>query len=207
MSATRPPAFDDRFSTPIEASRRGAHRARPKPVSAGLPVLAGAGVILLVLGGSYVVFKGGDSVSDSSSNRAAAAAVDDADPTASATKGGAAAPPASDGGGDSTPATKSAGAAKVDKTIPLKVLNSGTVNGLARRKGVDLEGAGWTVSKTGNPSAGDRGLATTKIYYGPASTKATANALKKELGYGNLVHNTSVASANLIVVVLGKDAE
>src|SRR3954451_7681145 len=83
MSATRPPAFDDRFSTPIEASRRGAHRARPKPASAGLPIVAGIAVVLLVLGASYVMLKGGPS--ESNSNLAAASAVDgEPDSTASA---------------------------------------------------------------------------------------------------------------------------
>src|SRR3954465_6199087 len=88
MSATRPPAFDDRFTTPIEASRRGAHRARPKPASAGLPVVAGIAVVLLVLGGAYVMLKGGGGVSDSNSNLAAASAVDD-DPKATPTATGA----------------------------------------------------------------------------------------------------------------------
>jgi LytR cell envelope-related transcriptional attenuator len=210
MSATRPPAFDDRFSTPIEASRRGAHRARPKPVSAGLPVIAGAGVILLVLGGGYVALKGGNGVSDSSSNRAAAGAVDDDGPTSTSTKK-AAAPPASAGNSknDSTDDSSKGDAAapKADKSIPLTVLNSGTIKGLAARKGESLKADGWTIERTGNPQPGDRGLATSKIYYGSSATKDTATALQKELGYGNLVRNSAVAGSNKIVVVLGRDAE
>lgn len=208
MSATRPPAFDDRFSTPIEASRRGAHRARPKPVSAGLPVIAGAGVILLVLGGGYVVFKGGNSVSEGSSNRAAAGAVDDdSGPTSTATKKASA--PAADTGtkNNSGGGSGKADAPKADKSIPLTVLNSGTIKGLAARKGDALAADGWTIERTGNPQAGDKGLATSKIYYGSSATKETATALQKELGYGNLVRNSAVAGSNKIVVVLGRDAE
>src|SRR6187551_1291706 len=87
MSATRPPAFDDRFSTPIEASRRGAHRARPKAVSAGLPVLAGVAVVLLVMGGGYVMLKGNGG-SSSNANLAGAGAVED-NPAPSGSKGAA----------------------------------------------------------------------------------------------------------------------
>jgi hypothetical protein len=216
VSATRPPAFDDRFTTPIEASRRGAHRARPKPVSAGLPIVAGIAVVLLVIGGVYAVI--GGNKSSSSGNQAAASALNNPDSTAtakssggasgkatssaqaSATAAGAASDPTDTGG---TPA-RSGATGTVNRDVNLVVLNSVTVQGLARRAQTALESTGWTVKRTGNSI--NRDLAVSKIYYGRAADKATALALKKDLGFGTSVFDSSVAT-NGIVVVLGADAE
>lgn len=210
MSATRPPAFDDRFSTPIEASRRGAHRARPKPAAAGLPVVAGIAVVLLVLGGAYVMLKGGGGVSDANSNLAAASAVD-SDPTATASAGTttAAAQPADS---PAASATRPAGTAKVNRDIRFKLLNSTSIAGLAKRVKGDLEADGWTVADQDTGNSINRGLATTKIYYGRAGTKATALALKKDLGFGTVVRDASTLTASDLttsdlVVVLGADAQ
>jgi hypothetical protein len=182
MSATRPPAFDDRFSTPIEASRRGAHRARPKPASAGLPVVAGIAVVLLVLGGAYVMLRGGGGVSDSNSNLAAASAV-----------------------------TAAAAPAKVDRDIRFKLLNSTSVAGLAKRVKTDIEADGWTVADEDTGNSRNRGLPVTKIYYGRAKTKATAQALRKDLGFGTVVRDAGALTASGLTtsdlaVVLGNDA-
>jgi LytR cell envelope-related transcriptional attenuator len=206
MSATRPPAFDDRFSTPIEASRRGAHRARPKAVSAGLPVLAGVGVVLLVMGGGYVMLKGNGG-NASNSNLAGAGAVEDNPvPSKSAAGAGqATTPPSAEGDAPASPDEESdAPGAKVDKDIDVEVLNSGKVSGLAKKLGSKLENKDWTVDRTGDSR--ERGLATTRIYYGKASAKATAEALQEEIGFGKLVKNSGVAGSGL-VVVLGRDAE
>ena len=216
MSATRPPAFDDRFSTPIEASRRGAHRARPKPASAGLPVVAGIVVILLVLGGGYVMLKG-RGTDDTNSNLAAASAVpgDDDDPKATATAGASktTAPAAAETEPAAT-ATKGNGAGtggKVNRDIRFKLLNSTSVAGLAKRVKADLEGDGWTVADSDTGNSRNRGLAVTKIYFGRPGTKATAQALKKDLGFGTVVRDASALTASDLTisdlaVVLGADA-
>lgn len=210
MSATRPPAFDDRFSPPIEASRRGAHRARPKPASAGVPVAAGAAVILLVLGGGYVMLKGGGGVSDSNANLAAASAVD-AEAKASASPGAAATSAAADS--DEEPdATATKTAAKVDRDVRFKLLNSTSISGLAKRIKTGLEDDGWTIADEDTGNSINRNLSTTKIYYGKASTKATAQALKKDLGFGTIVKDASTLTASDLttsdlVVVLGEDAD
>ena len=209
MSATRPPNLDDRFSTPIEASRRGAHRARPKPASAGLPVVAGVAVVLLVLGGGYVVLKGGGGVSDSDSNLTAASAIDE-DPQSTATA--KASTPA--GGASKSPdaaVPSKAATAEVDRDIRLKVLNSTAIKGLALRVRANLVTDGWKVADEDTGNSLNRGLATTKIYYGRAGTKATALALKKDLGFGTLVRDASALTASDlttsdIAVVLGTDA-
>jgi hypothetical protein len=219
MSATRPPAYDDRFTTPIEASRRGAHRARPKPVASGLPVIAGIAVVLLVVGGVYTVVSGNKS--GPSSNLAAASALDnDPDSTATAKASAAATAKATasaqspaavasstddDSSDETTPANSgSAATGAVNHGVNLVVLNSVPVQGLAKRAQTSLESNGWTVKRTGNST--NRGLATTKVYYGRSADKGTATSLKNDLGFGTLVFDSSVAT-NGIVVVLGSDAE
>ena len=205
MSATRPPAFDDRFTTPIEASRRGAHRARPKPVSAGLPIIAGIAVVLLVLGGAYTLLSPG---SNSSPNVAVADPGDDtgADPTtkASATKAGSA-PAKTTDKADAASTTKAAAGGDVDRGIALKVLNSVSTSGLAKKVVAEkIEPKGWKVGSTGNSL--NRNLDVTKIYYGKDANKDTADAMKADLGFGTVVKDTGVAG-NGLVVVLGHDAE
>jgi LytR cell envelope-related transcriptional attenuator len=224
MSATRPPAFDDRLSTPIEASRRGAHRARPKPVSSGLPLIAGVVVVLLVIGGAYTLLSS-DRTKSSSGNVSAAVGDDDqttAPNKSPAAAGGAATSPAAVTGQASAAASPSttpsalpspsdasgpgsAGGrgAVVDRSVNLAVLNSITVQGLAKRVQSRLEAAGWHVSRTGNST--NRNLSTSKVYYATTSQKATATALVGDLGYGIAVKDASVASKGL-VVVLGQDS-
>jgi LytR cell envelope-related transcriptional attenuator len=198
MSATRPPAFDDRFTTPIEASRRGAHRARPKPASATLPVLAGIAVVLLVIGGVYAVLNGTDSGSGVS------AAETGSSPSASAaapnkTSSSAAKPPAS---ADATSAAAT-GDTAVDHNVTLAVLNSISVQGLALQVKTKLDGKGWNVARTGNSK--NKNLPATKVYYAKTSLKSTAEAMVQDLGYGQIVKDSVVAKGGL-VVVLGQDA-
>jgi LytR cell envelope-related transcriptional attenuator len=201
MSATRPPAFDDRFTTPIEASRRGAHRARPKPVSATLPVLAGIAVVLLVVGGVYAVLNG---TNESSGSTVAAAE----DPGPSASAGVGAAVPTKGSQATQTPQTsaptsEAATGADVNRGVNLVVLNSVPVKGLAAKVKTKLEGAGWSVSRTGNSN--NKNLPTSKVYYAKSSLKSTAEAMVKDLGYGEVSKDAVVAKAGL-VVVLGQDA-
>jgi hypothetical protein len=202
MSATRPPTFDDRFATPVEASRRGAHRARPKPISAGLPVLAGIAVVLLVVGGVYFVFLRGHGGSPSSNNMAAAPTSTMPAATSGAGAAGATAGPTGMGGATSTSASAGTGTG-VNHSVSLAVLNSVPVQGLAKRVKTKLAPNGWTVTRTGNSNS--KNLPATKIYYGQPALKSTAQALAQDLGYGQLVRDPAVATTGL-VVVLGQDA-
>ena len=198
MSATRPPAFDDRFTTPIEASRRGAHRARPKPVSATLPVLAGIAVVLLVVGGVYAVLNGTNNNSGPTVSAAEG-------PSPSATvSGGAAAPKTTGATQPSQSSATSTGTGTVNRGANLVVLNSVPVQGLAAKVKTKLEGVGWTVARTGNSN--NKNLPTSKVYYGKNSLKATAEAMVQDLGYGEIAKDSIVAKKGL-VVVLGQDAQ
>jgi hypothetical protein len=223
MSQTRPPAFDDRFTTPIEASRRGAHRARPKPVSTGLPIVAGIAVVLLVVGGVYAVVGGHKNDTNSKSSLAAASALNNdpdvtatgkAKATAQASATQSAQAPATSTDGDPSASTSTGdtnAGGTVNRNVELVILNSVSVHGLAAKVQSSVESDGWTVTRTGNSR--QRNLSTTKIYYGKSSTKDTATGLQKDLGFGNTIFDSSVVSTALkgssggVVVVLGQDSE
>jgi len=213
MSTTRPPAYDERTTSTTEASRRGAHRARVKPVVAGLPVVAGVLIMLAVAGGGYAVFGPGNSSSPSASVEAASPG-NDTTATVPASAGASAAattpaqattPAAPATTRPSTPAaTTGSEGGTVDRSVSLVVLNSVPVQGLAKRVAANLQPDGWTVSRTDNSI--QKNLATTKVYYGTKATKATAQALAKDLGFGTVIADPSVAKNGGIVVVLGQDA-
>jgi hypothetical protein len=206
MSTTRPPAFDDRFATPVEASRRGAHRARPSALTTVLPVAAGLAVVSLVGFGAWAL-TGQDS---NSGTVAAASTASPARNTAAAvvpspslrqqspTSAAPSTPPSSS---PASPATTSAGAA--GRTLPVVVLSSVTTQGLAKRQAQTLEHAGWTVSRTGNATL--RNLSTTRVYYATSTDKPAAQLLLSDLGYGVLMRSATIA-ANGLTIVLGTDA-
>lgn len=218
MSTTRPPMHDDRSTgstSSAEASRRGAHRARTKALSAGLPVLAGIAVILLVVGGIYVVLGNRGSSPASDDTTVAAEPTPTASlPSSGATTAPSAGTPATSAPADSEPeesttttsaASEPAGnAGDIDKSINVVVLNSTGVKGLASRGESALTSKGWNVTRTGNSI--NKGLSTTKIYYGDADNQATAEAVQTALGYGQVFQDSSVTRTG-VTVVLGHDAE
>ena len=209
MTATRPPGYDDRSAAPVEASRRGAHRARPKPIAAILPVLAGVVVVLLVIGAVYTVI-GSKSDSPAKNSAAEKALEDEANSTANpessakATKGGKASSDASPSADGSAGSGGAGGGSKVDKTIPVRVLNSIAVSGLAHTYADKIAAKGWTIDGTDNSTNKD--LPTTKIYYQDADMKPSANAVRKALGgIGEITQDADV-NPGKITVVLGQDA-
>jgi hypothetical protein len=211
MTATRPPGYDDRSAAPVEASRRGAHRARPKAIAAILPVVAGVAVVLLVIGAVYTVVGGRSSGSSSSSGETVEEAADPSVP-ADAGAGGADAGSDEESADAESPAaeesagTGNGGGSKVDKSIPVVVLNSLNVQGLATQYQEKLEGKGWTVADTDNATSRD--LAVTKIYYQDEDMKPSANAVRKALGggIGEIAEDPDVRPGN-ITVVLGQDTQ
>jgi hypothetical protein len=84
------------------------------------------------------------------------------------------------------------------------VLNSTGVKGLALRGKSALESKGWNVTRTGNSI--NQGLSTTKIYYGNAENKESADQVRSDLGYGQVFQDSSVTRTG-VTVVLGHDAE
>jgi hypothetical protein len=203
VSATRPPAYDERYAAPVEASRRGAHRARPNPLTSVIPVIAGMAVVVLVVVGAFTLL--GDRGSSSGDEGTTAGAQPSATSPAqsSAAPSASASAPAATGSADPT-GEGGADGADVDKTIELRVLNSISVSGLAKKYAEQLEGEDWKVGTTGDSNA--RNLAKTRVYYARTAQKPTADAIVTALGFGEAKKSAGNAGAG-ITVVLGQDAD
>lgn len=190
-NSTRPSSsssYDERFVVPLEASRRGAHRARVSPLMAILPVAAVVGIVVGAIALVYVFLGMG---SKDASDVATSAAPS---PTPSAP---AAPSTAEASGGPSGSTTLSPGS--VDKTIPLDVFNGTGTSGLAKKAGNKLVAAGWTTGRietwTGAP------VAQTTVYYAEAGQKASAQAVVKTLGRGTAKLSPSRAGTGMAVVI------
>ncbi len=202
MSTTRPPAFDERYTASSEASRRGAHRSRPSALSAMLPLVAGAVLVALVVGGAWTFLTnrgsdggGSGSVAAAPTSTPAASASGKPSDTAADTRATPSTTP--DGTGSAS------ASATVDEDAELVVLNSIRSQGLAARVAADLKDEGWTVARTGNSN--QRNLETTRVYYAKSREQATADAVVDDLGFGEAVKSAGNAAAG-ITVVLGNDA-
>jgi len=197
-NSTRSTSYDERYVVPLEASRRGAHRARVSPVVAALPVAAVAGIVVGAIALVYVVFGslGGGSGSDTALTPASTPT---AGASAGATSGAASSAPAA---GDTATPTSEASAGAVDKTIPVAVFNGSGTSGLGVRGGDRLKAAGWTVGEpqtwNGTP------VRTTTVFYATAAQKVSATSILKTLGHGQSKLSPSRAGAG-ITVVIGPD--
>lgn len=195
-NSTRPSSssssYDERFVVPLEASRRGAHRARVSPIMAALPVAAVVGIVVGAIVLVYWFLGGGRSeVGTGPTTVASPSAAATSSPTAS----DAAASPSED------PSTSSAVGGTVDKSITLDVYNGTTpnVSGLARRAANKLTAAGWTTGKI--ETWADDPVTQTTVYYGSAEQKATAQAVVKAIGRGTVKLSESKAGAGMAVVI------
>jgi hypothetical protein len=155
-------------------------------------------VVVIVVVGAFTLL--GDRGSSSSGDPGGTTA--GAQPSTSPTTTGSPAPSAS----SSTPAgsaTGSAPAGEVDKTIELRVLNSISVSGLAKKYADQLKDDDWKVASTGDSN--QRDLAKTRVYYGKTSQKDSADAIVAALGFGEVKKSAGNAGPG-ITIVLGEDA-
>ncbi|MGL4173901.1 MAG: LytR C-terminal domain-containing protein [Actinomycetota bacterium] len=160
--------------------RRGAHRPRGVARSGIVPWFFAAVVIavIAVLGVKFL------------SNNEAVDPVASPSPTSTAKKA-------------SSTASKTASpkpSQTVDQKTPILVLNSTTVNGLAKRAATALESQGWAIKDTDN-YLGDPLEGTTILYFS-ADQKVTAEALAKDLG-GAVVQESS--KVEVLTAVVGAD--
>jgi hypothetical protein len=204
-NSTRPGGYDERLVVPLEASRRGAHRARVNPLLSVLPLLAVVVVVVAVVGLAYTLFVKGSNGSDDNGTASAptttAPAATQPTPSVSASGSSSSTRPSASAS-TSAPAT-----AKVDKGASFTVYNGSTahVTGLAKRAETALGGAGFG---NGHVVSGATPVGTTqstKIYYASSSQKATAEALKDALGGVGVVKLSSSIAGQGIVVVVGDD--
>lgn len=204
MSTTRPPGYDDRFVVPIEASRRGAHRARVTPLIAALPVVAVVSVVIGVVALAYALLGsggGGDNAGGPTSP--AVVTTGGAGRTTGPTGKATTSPSASTGPSRSpSPSSSPSATGKVDHAAAITVLNGTGRRGLAKTVATTLTRKGW---KDATPSfkAAPGGGATT-VYYATSDQKATAEAVVADLGVGVTKKSATIAGTGL-VVSLGTD--
>lgn len=205
MSTTRQRP-EEQFVMPVEASRRGAHRARVHPVLGVLPMIAVAGVVIGVVMLAWTLFSGAGPDQTASPVGVVASATTSADPNADA-DGGAQSPAPSASSSAATekeptqePA-KTAAPAAVDKDLKVTVRNSTKIKGLAAGAATKLKAEGWTIN--GTPDNFSPTINSTVFYAEPAQ-KASALAVAQVLGI-DLVKENADRAPKGITAVLGPD--
>ncbi|HYN18974.1 MAG TPA: LytR C-terminal domain-containing protein [Actinomycetes bacterium] len=207
MSATRQSGYDERHGTPLEANRRGAHRARPNPVLALAPFVAVALVVFGVIGGGYLMF--GDSALFGGNGTVGAATVPSASSpantpqvTATSAATATATPSAT---AEATPSQTSAEpSATVDRDADLVVLNGTNTGGLGKRVVDKLEQDDWQVPAQATDFS-PKPFAETTVFYAKKSERATAKAVAESLGSGYATQRDAEVAKDGITVVVGTD--
>jgi hypothetical protein len=201
-NSTRPGGYDERFVVPLEASRRGAHRARVNPVVAVLPLIAVALVVAGVVALAYTllsgtVFSGG---TDSAGQTPPARDLPVATGSPSVTSQPSRTPEATaSASGKPTASARPTRTARVDKSIVLSIFNGSDVRGLSRQAAAALEQEGW---KHGEPKNWEgTPVEETTIFYSTADQVASARAVRAVLGVGEVKASPSQAGEGITVVV------
>jgi hypothetical protein len=197
---------DDQYVMPVEASRRGAHRARVTPLLAALPFVAVAVVVTGVVALAWTLFggSGADTAQQagavSTASRSASGATASGAKTTASTKPATTKPAAT-----KTTATRtSAGqtpAATVDKTAAVVVRNSTRTKGLAAKAAAALVADGWTINGTPDNY---RPTIDSTVFYAQDSQLANAQAVAKALGI-DLVTKNAARAGKGVTVILGAD--
>jgi len=198
VTTTRHGGVEDRNGQRVDATRRGAHRARPTALEMVLPSLAVLGVVAIVATVTWVLL--GKGLPGSTSTSAADGSTTSASPTASSSAKPSGA--GSSSSGKPGAATSTAAAGLVNHRAPLRVLNATATTGLAKLAAQALAAKGWLVVKTGN--FGSHGAVTrTTVYYSTPSQVSTAVAIASQMGAVTAI-DAAVANSG-ITVVLGPD--
>jgi hypothetical protein len=195
-NGTRQGGYDERLVVPLEASRRGAHRARTNPLVAALPLLVVVVVVAAVIGVAYALF-----LKPSSDTSAS-------DPLTSPTAPGATSAPsatqpsatASKSASASSSSATSAPAATADKTTTFSVANGSGKKGLAGRVTATLKGAGFSGVSVDTKAWSGTPVAETTVFYAKDSQKATAEAIANALGNGHARKSAADANGGIVVV-------
>jgi hypothetical protein len=202
-NSTRQGGYDERLVVPLEASRRGAHRARANRLVSALPVLAVVLVVAAVIGVAYTLFLKPSNTADTG-----AQSLPTVSSPAPATSAPAGAAPSSSGSSSASSSqsagTSSSPAGTVDKGTLYSVANgtSPGVVGLGAKGLAVLKNAGWA---NGSLIAGKwKGTPVTQttVFYAKTDQEASARAILRRLGVsGTITRSASVANQGLVVVL------
>ena len=205
MSATRQSSYDQGHGAPLEANRRGAHRARPNPLLSLLPFVAVAAVVLGVTAGAYLMF--GDTSLNGGSNQVGAVVPSASSPASSpsATAEPTPTPTEAEPSETATPTpTEAEPSATVDRDAELVVLNGTSTGGLGARVASELKQDGWQVPAEASDFP-DKPVAETTVYFAKKAERATAQAVADALGSGYAVKRDASVADDGITVVIGTD--
>lgn len=193
---------DDQYVMPVEASRRGAHRARVSPLIGALPFVAVAVVVTGVVLLAWTLFGGaGDTTQSAGAVSTAPSAAGEPSPSEPGE-------PSPDASGEPSPQESQAEptptpkpSSVVDKTQAIVVRNSTQTTGLARGAAARLEDEGWSID--GTPDNVRPAIDST-VFYAADEQRASARAVAKVLGIDAVKKNASRAEKG-ITVILGPD--
>jgi hypothetical protein len=200
MSATRQPIHDDRYVSPLESSRRGAHRARSNPILGYLPHIA----ISLVL--VVAVFLGvklglGSLTSNTDStpaiaSTAGAGAGNQSQPTPSAAQSASA--PTTTAAPQQSQTSQAPAGGTADFAASVKVMNGTATPKLASKGAKALVTAGWkkAVAAFGTPTN-----KASAVYYATKAQKPNADAIAAALGFTTVTKDATIAATGIVVVV------
>ncbi len=189
---------DDRYVLPVEATRKGAHRARPGVLAAAAPTVGVLIVVGVVLLAAWQVLGNTDRFSGKVATAASSqvSTTPSSSPSASVAAESTTTPPTTTD--DATSGTTSGGSLG-----SVVVLNNTATKGLAKKGGDKLAAAGWTITRTGNYTP--RGaISQTTVYYAKSDDAHAAEAVSEALG-GVRVKLSSTIAAEGITVVLASD--
>jgi pyruvate/2-oxoglutarate dehydrogenase complex dihydrolipoamide acyltransferase (E2) component len=190
---------DDQYVMPVEASRRGAHRARVSPLLGVLPFVAVAVVVVGVIGLAWALFGGPGGGSSAQPAGVVSTAPAGGTKSAAAQTSKVPAPPTSSA--EPAPSASAAPEPTVDRSSPIVVRNSTRTKGLAARAATALEADGWSIN--GIPD-NYRPTIDSTVFYAEEGQKATASAVAKDLGI-DLVTRDAARAPKGVTVILGAD--
>lgn len=198
MNRTFPP---DEFDVDDPGTgRRGAHRARPNPLVAVVPLVLVTVAVVAIIVGAMTMLGGtptpsagvpdaGDDLTTQSETEPAESPTEE--PPAEET-------PVEEPPVEETPAEPEA---TVDPSLPVTVLNGTQTSGLAGTAAEQLTGAGFNVVTIDNFREGTPPA--TVVYYSAEEGSATAAAIAEELG--GMQTELDAARGDGVVVILGAD--
>lgn len=202
---------DEFDRVPESSSRQGVHRARLEPPKGGgLALIVTTGIIALLIGAAaYFIlpnlglFDGAEPATDAETAQITAAASEaPTDPATAEATDETSAPvePSAETTASSSPSASETQepAASVDKTVPVVVLNSTGMAGMAGTAGDRLNGEGWTVSFIGN--WGGAPQATSSILYNGEDQLANAQAIGEVLNITEFIPTAQIQDPLTVVI-------
>jgi hypothetical protein len=185
--------------------RRGAHRAKPNPLVAVVPLVLVTVAVVAIIVGAMTMLGGSGTTSglpDTGADGPAQTATEgSSEPEPEATEPDATRAETATPTETATPSESAEPEPTVDPSVPVTVLNGTTTSGLAGAAAEQLTAAGFNVVGVDNFRQGDP--PPTTVYYSPEESSASAAAIAEELGVSHSELDDSRGEG--VVVVLGAD--